>query len=1229
MFSMLRRRFGIPGKALVSAIAALTLLTAFPAGATATPPPLLSQFCETGSAAGQCFSPSGIAADPATGNVYVADAANHRINEFSVWGVFIKAWGWGVKDGSSELQTCTTETGCLEGLQGSGAGQFNTPQGVALDSSGDVYVVDFYNSRVQKFDPEGNFLLMFGGGVDQGPNHPGSLCTAAYIAEGDSCGTGSEGTAEGQFNKWGSRNGQTSFIVVGPGDKVYVGDSERIQRFDIAGNYVESVPLPGEEVQSLAVDPLSGNLYVAFCNPSSSCTHFAALRGSKADVLKLSPAGTALTTLAVTEPTALTTDMAGNLYVVDGHKHGGDELPPSQREPQLRNFTAAGAEVPSFTFHDGLESSGGIATSSACGIPGIDLYVANSPGTGGGGSYVRVYGPPPNPELCPPPAVPPTITAQYATSVDSRGATLRADINPNFWPDATYYVQYGTDKCSEGGCDKEQPLAPGSALTSATTSQDVTTAGVFLDGLVPGTTYHYRFVVQSSGGGPVGGVGGEVGKDGAEGTFRTFPLAPGPRTDCPNQQFRTATSATLPDCRAFEMVSPLDKNGGDVATGPVTVNYGTLNKSSANGNMATFSSLRSFADPSAAPLVNQYLSKRDPAAGWSTTSISPARSTPAFWGPGKAGPLKAFSEDFCSAWVVQDSDVALTPEAPPGVGGLYRQRICGEPGYELLSSVAPPEFGPGKISPEFYLPIPQGFSADGAHTVFRADDKLTANACKAPGIFQTYVSSEEGPLRLVSVLPNGTATCAHSSAGTFEGLTDEFREASAFQAVSADGSRVFWTDSGQTSSLVTSGGVNGSGPGKLYVRLNATQPPAKPGSGCSEAEKACTVAISEVVPTQFWGASRDGAKAIYTVGKELFEFDVETKTPHSIAKGVSGVLGISNDASRVYFTSSEVLSGEGENSNGDKAQAGKRNLFLYEGGDVTFIATVASVTLSGSFDFDANPKPFNRTSRVSPDGLHLAFTSMESLNGYDNTDLASGEPDAEVYLYDAEPGGAGQLRCVSCNPSGARPRGRQVGEANEGNVALWAAARLPGWPEQLRPSRLLSADGSHLFFESFEGLVLADTNGRKDVYEWQRASSPAECEQAGAGLYSEGSGGCISLISSGRSAEDSELIDASDGGADVFFATNSSLLPQDPGLIDVYDARANGGFPAPPVPPPSCEGEACQGPLAPPNDPTPGSSSFEGAGNVKPVAKKKAHKRKHAKKHKAKKRANHKRRAGR
>jgi hypothetical protein len=162
---------------------------------------------------------------------------------------------------------------------------------------------------------------------------------------------------------------------------------------------------------------------------------------------------------------------------------------------------------------------------------------------------------------------------------------------------------------------------------------------------------------------------------------------------------------------------------------------------------------------------------------------------------------------------------------------------------------------------------------------------------------------------------------------------------------------------------------------------------------------------------------------------------------------------------------------------------------------------------------------------------------------------------------------------------------------------LPTAGSIPAAQYQLHSPRVLSADGRRLFFDSFDALLPRDTNGKEDVYEWEAASSQADCEEKGAELYVASSAGCLSLISSGQSPQDSEFLDANPSGDDAFFTTSAGLLPQDPGLIDVYDARANGGLPAPPEPPGPCQGEACQSAAAPPNDPTPASASFRGAGN--------------------------------
>ena len=975
---------------LAATLLALAALPA-PAGA-AEGQERLWQRCEIGVAAGQCKGPLGMATDPVSGDLYVADARD-RVSQFTIWGVFVKAWGWGVLNGADELQTCTAQTGCQEAIPGDKAGQFDEPLGVAVGADHSVYVLDRNNHRVQKFDPtsgtdedEAEFLLTFGREVNKTKsNEPGStvaqrnLCTAA---SGDVCQAGTTGTGTGEFESWSPFSNPLANDASGD---VYVGDTERVQRFNSGGAYVESIPLPGETVQSLAIDTSSsinsGDLYVSRCNPATNCSQGFILKGSKPDVVKLSSTGTPLGTLTVPNPRALTVDDLGNLFVVDGVKNPGVE------ELRVHKFAPDAEELPGFPFSDGFDSSLGIATSSACGIAGVDFYVANA-----SNSYVRAYGPPPNPTLpgCEPPEVAPEINAQYATGAEATSATLKALINPNFWPDATYYVEYGTGKCSEGGCTQTQPVPPGSPLTTAVTSEDVETAAVELAGLAPETTYHFRFVSESSGGGPVRGVGGVIGSDGAEGSFTTYsePLI---TQSCPNKDLRAQAnpnplnglpfSGSLAGCRAYELVSPAQKNGGDVSQGSVARIFTGPRKSSSDGERATYSSVRPFADPDAAPLVNQYLSVRG-TGGWTSHSISPPRSSLPIWPPAFTGQFKAFDEDLCEAWLLQDSDLALAPGAIPVVADLYKRDYCDPASpYELLTAVNPPGFGPPpEIDPEFYVPNPQGASADGTHTVFRTTAKLTANACATPGINQVYVTSESGPLRLVSVKPpdkEGQATCTNSTAGSFEDSTDGFTRSNVVGAISDDGSRVFWTDTLEAQTI----GILGTGPGNLYLRENATAAPSPTdGTKCLEAAKACTIPISESGDARFWGADPEGTAAIYTVENaaenKLFEYDVEEAQSHLIAEDIKGVAGISEDATRVYLISTDVLSGAQQNSEGEAAGAGSQNLYLYElGGGFVFVAQADQALDAESVPDRRQRRPgaarIARQRRRPAPGLHL------------------------------------------------------------------------------------------------------------------------------------------------------------------------------------------------------------------------------------------------------------------
>jgi hypothetical protein len=243
--------------------------------------------------------------------------------------------------------------------------------------------------------------------------------------------------------------------------------------------------------------------------------------------------------------------------------------------------------------------------------------------------------------------------------------------------------------------------------------------------------------------------------------------------------------------------------------------------------------------------------------------------------------------------------------------------------------------------------------------------------------------------------------------------------------------------------------------------------------------------------------------------------------------------------------------------------------------------------------------------RVSPNGEWLSFMSGRSLTGYDNRDVASGVPDQEVFLYSAS--GEGTLACASCNPTGSRPHGAfdhgtasivLLGDGQRAWAGHWLAANVPEWTSPLYQSRYLSNAG-RLFFNSNDALVPSDTGGTEDVYEYE-PPGVGDCTSAGAN-FSQRSAGCVALISSGTSSSESAFLDASESGNDVFFLTSAQLSPSDLDVMrDVYDARVGGGFP-PAQPLPACEGDACQSPAVPPEDPTPGSLTFRGPGNLAPV----------------------------
>ena len=1186
-----------------------------------------STICTPGPEAGKCSRPGGVAVDREKSLLYVADKENNRIDVFNVNGSFVMAFGWGVADGTTNApQTCTGT--CFAGIAGSGSGQLRSPSSIAVDNAAasashhDVYVVENPNHRVQKFDPEGHFLRMFGKGVNSGTSGKPDLCTNAG-APTDVCGQGSEGGGVGQFNEIvGIGVDGAGLVDVADMKKINnqcalpgIGGTEfekRAQRFNDSGEATTQLALtdtPCGNVTGFAVSS-GGNFYLA---------------NEEKPIDKYSPAGTLLSTLPGLEGTsALGIDGADDLFVAQREvrhlaagtreaiveydssdtllrRFGYDEyelvpralapfhtasgeifigtqepegvkylgIPPSgpivpassvsaapigniratlnaevnpegkateyhfeyvtQKgfEEQGNSFTGpqtkatapvtvaieAGTpkqeEEERFFLHGAKEQIGCLnaaTEASKCLLPETEyryrILATNTDGAGLGtvaGSFKTKR--------------PIELLATWSTEVGPDSATLHAELNPLGIPASGVFEYVEDAKYQLTGFEEAETLPAAGSIDFGSAEAPVSRSAPLYP-LSAGTTYHYRVSAIDS-------LISEAAQ-GEEHTFRTFP-ATATRLARQTKPSATEPGALLPDCRAYEMVSPLDKEGGDIAPGIefTTAAQAALDQSSLDGSRLAYGSVHPFGDIESAPYVSQFIAARDAATGWHSHGISPPKTTLILPVAHTLDTeFKAFSPDLCQAWFRTVSEPVLAPGAITGFPNIYRRsdQGCGEKSFEAITLSEPPpantpEAQREKVQGSFALEL-QGLSSDGSAAIYVWNDNLpAASPTPAPQpaecvsekcATRLYEQRSGGALEFVCVLPGEVPSPKPCTAGTRNATTQtagSSRQANVQNAISEDGQRVFWSDSGEN-------------PGKIYVRIEGTHTVAV-SKAAEEASKTSTA--------QFWMASKDGSKAIFTTGQDLYEFAVDTKTTTLLAHEVAGVLGASEDATKVYFASEEAIPGSGENSEEDEALPGKPNLYLYEAGSgFRFVATLAGFDVSGeAISSTIALELFKRNSKVSADGEHLAFmsaagpasTGSPGPTGYDNTDADSGKADDEVYLYDAD---SGQLLCASCNPSGARPVGKNIGNENA-TQNQWAAATLPTWENTLYAPRALSADGSRLFFTSTDALLARDTNGLADVYQWE-APGTRLAARPPRYSFSAANGGCIDLISTGKSA---------------------------------------------------------------------------------------------------------------
>jgi len=1127
--------------------------------------------CKAGAAAaigGGMSSPQGIAVDQASGAVYVSDQGFLRVQKFSATGVPQLAFGKDVDSGDgAATEVCTVAANCKTGVSGSLGGEFaSTFSGhlavapAGSPNAGDVLVADPGNSRVQEFSSTGAFVRAFGfdvAGAGAGADNTGSgfeVCTQA-VADAANCQAGVAGTDPGQF-----ATSQPTRVAEDSTGAIYTvestntsSDARRVQKF----------------TPQVGPPPLSPAVFAE------------ATLSSTADD---------------TAPTDVAIGASDHVYVVKQFSDGTGTPPATVAERRVLELDSAGALADTHMVNAKVNSVNGLGVNATSGA----IYASSTTGD------QRVY------RLGAVSA--PTATLDPVSILDPHGATFTGHVNPNgglteyrfeYRPDSSAtWIKLPTADANAG------PVGSNNAVTQS------------VDTLTPATLYHVRLVATQSfgpetlttseqefttpgeapriSGAPVAArqlsakLGGVVDPEN-EATEYHFEYGTSPCTAVPNpcqstatgnvpvgpaklvtaaisglefgktyhyrlvatngtgssflqRTFVTISQSTLPENRAHEQVSPHNKGSADAAE--------AFSQASVSGDAVSYATIgQTFPGNPGSQTYNPYLSTRNPDGSWDTKSLSPPFS------PG----IAIFQPLSLSADLTSFAFGSRKTLGAPGTGnGVFlRDTATGtdEP-------VMPLETFEQVNSTEGSLIVT---SDDHSHFVFASEFNLTPDAA----VGGTFVYDwSGGSLKLISRRSDGRP---------MQGFVGALAARYSDHQVAADGSRIFWSRHTPSADNIyatdTATGIrtvvgasersapDPAGP-KDRIYVDASVDGGKTFFISAEKLTDDSTAASQTSNPEFGPLAiepfdKENVGELYRydfsrpAGERLIDLTVAPNDPKGAQ--VVGKIDASDDGSRIYFVALGVLD--------DGAVAGQPNVYLWDyNGGSPFVRYIATLNKSSSVD-KGNVEMFKahyleRRPLASPNGERVLFRSTAQLTP------ANSAGTAQLYLYDAP---SDRLECVSCRPDGS---------ASNGNASFGSAGILNMAQHQ---QRSISADGSRVFFETTDSLLDRDSNGTDDVYEWHE--------------------GQLHLLSDGQSPSPSHFVDASASGDDVFFTSRAQLSAADGDtLADVYDARVNGIPASGALPPSPCLGDSCQPPPVVPNDPTPASAAFHGAGDPVPAS---------------------------
>jgi hypothetical protein len=727
---------------------------------------------------------------------------------------------------------------------------------------------------------------------------------------------------------------------------------------------------------------------------------------------------------------------------------------------------------------------------------------------------------------------PPSIEGSYSSELGETTATLNASIESH-GAATTYYFEYGTTS-SYGN------VVPVPAGELAAGAEGPRTVSAIIDDVEPHVTYHFRVTVTSA-------MGSATSPDQ---TFIFFPPL------CPNSRVRQQIGADfLPDCRAYELVSPGDAGNVILQVGVTVPTWSYATDPARFAYVGVAGGVKG-TEPVNGLGFDTYVASRTP-TGWHTT-------LPALHGDqvgGLYGALGFTANRSLSRFIDyngrgRDSNLPYVFDLDESFLGRWPANLAAIPNGDQSRGYSQP-------SPDF------SHLAISSRTVSFAPNGLVT----APGSAYDYDTSE-GTTTLISKQPNGEHLGAEeekdleqlpgvagkvpNEAITFPGILSENGNGTGFFEKSPAAARPSISNDGSHILMALAGEPYTASGGDLNGEL---APPLPKQHLYMRVDDAITYDVSKGDKVSYVGTTEDGREVFFTSNEELTTDDHDTSvdlyvwreatdTLTRLSTGSEGTgdtnacsatwtsqcdvsvmwengrvmdTSIASRSGNIYFYSPEQL-------DGPQGVPGGRNIYLYRNGQVRYVATGL----------------VNRMN-VSPDGDHMALTSPDRVTSYDNKGFE------EMYSYEPS---TEHLLCVSCNPTGAPPVGNVEGSLDGG---------------------LFMSDDGRTFFFTQDSLTPKDTNKLNDVYEYVEGRPQ---------LITTGTGGHDKTVLPGQAQPRSRsgLAGVTADGVDVYFSTFETLVPEDENgeFPKFYAARTGGGFPVEPPLQPCVAADECHGePSAP------------------------------------------------